>query len=154
MMKYFTQEGLEKLKKELDYLKNVKRKEIAKRLKVSSSYGDLSENADYQEAREAQGFLEGRISELENLIKNATVVSDKKNIGVVQIGSVISISETDNPSEKEEFEIVGAAEANPLENKVSIESPLGKAVMNQYKGALVEVETPKGKIRYKILRVD
>lgn len=152
MKKYFTAEGLEKLKKELDYLKNEKRKEIAGRLKLSSSYGDLSENADYQDAREAQGFLEGRISELEDLIRNAVVV-DKKNIDLVQVGSVVLINEIDNPKVKEKFEIVGAEEANPFENKISPESPFGKAMLNRSRGEIIEVKTPRGILRYKILEI-
>lgn len=153
MKKYLTPEGLEKIKKELDYLKNVKRKEIAKRLKRCSSFGDLTENAEYLDAKEAQGFLEGRILELEEIIINSVIVSEKKNIGLVQIGSVVLVSNQDNPQEKEEFKIVGTKEGAPSENKISIESPLGKALFNKTKGEIIEVDTPSGKIKYKILKI-
>ncbi|MCD6528467.1 transcription elongation factor GreA [bacterium] len=154
MVKYLTPEGFEKIKKELDYLKNVKRKEIAKRLKRSLSFGDLSENAEYLDAREAQSFLEGRIQELEEIIANSVVVNEKKNIGLVQIGSIVWVCNEDNPRQKEEFKIVGAGEEAPLENKISVESPLGKALINKAKGEVVKIETPNGKIvRYKILKI-
>jgi len=154
MEKYITPEGLEKIKKELDYLKNVERKEIAKRLKRCASFGDLTDNAEYLEAKEAQGFLEGRILELESLIRNCIVVTDKKNIGLVQIGSTVLIGNQNNPKERQVFKIVGVREGIPWENKISIESPLGKALFNKTKGAVVELDTPEGKIKYKILKID
>ncbi|RLF03805.1 MAG: transcription elongation factor GreA [Thermoprotei archaeon] len=155
MKKYLTPEGLEKIKKELEYLKNVKRREIAKRLKRCASFGDLTENAEYLEAREAQSFLEGRIQELEEIIANSVVVEDKKNIGLVQIGSIVWVQNQNHPYEKEKFKIVGTGEESPLENKISVESPLGRALLNKTKGEIVEVKTPKGKVlRYKIVKID
>ena len=150
MEKYLTPEGLEKLKKELAYLKTIKRKEIAERLEKCISYGDLAENAEYHETKEAQGFLEGRILELEDLLNSAVVVEERQK-GIVQIGSTILVKVG---SEKEKFKIVGAEEANPLEGKISVDSPLGKAIINQIKGAVVQVIAPEGKIAYKILKIE
>jgi len=150
MEKYLTLEGLEKLKKELAYLKTIKRKEIAERLEKCISYGDLAENAEYHETKEAQGFLEGRILELEDLLNSAVVVEERQK-GIVQIGSTILVKVG---SEKEKFKIVGAEEANPLEGKISVDSPLGKAIINQIKGAVVQVIAPEGKIAYKILKIE
>lgn len=146
-----TPEGLDKLKRELEYLKNIKRKEIGARLEKAIAYGDLTENAEYHEAKEAQGFLEGRILELEDLIQNAVIVPLAKKKGLAQIGSTILVKAG---SDKETFKIVGAEEGDPLEGKVSVDSPLGKALLDKAKGALVEVETPDGKTRYKILKIN
>lgn len=151
MEKYLTPDGLEKLKKELNYLKTVKRQEIAERLEKSIAYGDLTENSEYHETKEAQGFLEGRILELEDLLHNAVVVVEEKRNGLAQIGSTILV---ETGSDKEKFKIVGAEEGNPLEGKISVDSPLGKAIINKTKGALIEVPTPGGKIRYKILKIE
>ncbi|HJN62163.1 MAG TPA: transcription elongation factor GreA [Candidatus Parcubacteria bacterium] len=151
MEKFLTPEGFKKLKKELQHLKEVKRKDMAQRLKKSISYGDLSENSEYQEAKEAQGFLEGKIVELEELMTSAEIISPKKNSGVAQIGSTILVS---SGLRKEKFRIVGAEEANPVEGKISADSPLGKAVLNQSSGAKVEIKTPDGKVLYKIIKVE
>ncbi len=150
MEKYLSPEGLEKLKKELHLLKTEKRQEITEKLKKSSAYGDLSENSEYFEAKESQAFLEGRILEIEEIIKNAQVISKTAKTGWVQIGSTI---EATSNTEKEKFEIVGAEESNPLEGKISIDSPLGKAFLNQPEGAIVTAETPQGKMKYKILKI-
>ena len=157
MKKYLTKESLEKFRKELEYLKTEKRKEIGEKLKVAISFGDLSENAAYQQAKEDQSFLEGRILELEQLIKNAEIVEKKHHTGWVQVGSIVYLH---NLAEKkkffkkpEKFEIVGAAEADPLAGKISVESPIGKALLNKPKGAIVDIETPQGKIRYKIVKI-
>ncbi|MCK4355381.1 transcription elongation factor GreA [Candidatus Parcubacteria bacterium] len=150
MSKYFTPDGLEKLKKEILELKTDKRREIAQRLKKAISYGDLSENADYAEAKEQQAFLEGRILELDNLIKTAKVVLKNSQNGWVQIGSVVLVK-TDGTTEK--FEIVGAEEASPLEGKISIESPIGRAFLDKPEGAIITVSAPQGDIRYKILKI-
>lgn len=151
MEKYLTSEGLGKLKKELKYLKEAKRREIAERLEKSIAFGDLTENAEYHETKEAQAFLEGRILELEDLINNAVIVPSEKQKDLAQIGSTILVK---TGSDKEKFKIVGAEEANPLEGKISTESPLGQAILNQSKGAIVEVATPEGKIQYKILKIE
>lgn len=151
MKKYLTSEGLKKIKKELEYLKKVKRKEIAQKLERCLSFGDLSENSEYFEAKEDQAFLEGRILELEELIRNAVVISQEKQKDWAQIGSTILVS---SGGKREKFKIVGAEEANPLEGKISIESPLGKALINKTKGTIVEIVTPEGKKQYKILRIN
>ena len=150
MPKYFTPEGIGKLKNELDELKTEKRAEIAERLKKAISYGDLSENADYSEAKEQQGFIERRILELENLIKSAQVVSKSAKTGWVQIGSVV-LAKTDGT--QEEFKIVGAEEASPLQGKISIESPMGRAFLNKPQGAIIKVSAPQGDIKYTILKI-
>jgi len=157
MSEYLTKEGLEKLKKELQYLKEVKRREIAKRLKEAASQGDLSENFGYQQAKEDQAFLEGKILELENLIKSAIVIKKNEKTGWVQVGSTVILSPAEKKflfGKKEKFQIVGAAEANPLEGKISAESPLGKALLNKPEGAIVTVEAPNGKVKYKIVKIE
>lgn len=151
MTKYLTPEGLEKLKKELDYLKKVKRKEIAERLRKTASMGDLSENAAYHEAKEAQGFLEGKILELEKEIRDAEIVEKIDKAGWVQIGSSVTLSSN---GKKEKFQIGGTAEADPLNGKISSESPLGNALLDKPEGAVVTVKTPNGKIKYKILKIE
>lgn len=151
MKKYLTREGLEKLKKELEYLKTIKRKEIAKALEKAISFGDLTENAAYQEAKEAQAFLEGRILELEDIIEKAVIISNQKKKDIVQIGSIVTVK---SDGEKEKFQIVGPEEAKPLEGKISYQSPLGKSLLNKKSGEEVEVITPQGKIKYKILKIE
>ena len=152
MKNYLTPEGLEKLKKELAYLKEIKRKEIAERLERCISFGDLSENSEYHETKEEQAFIEGRILELEDLIGNAVVVPEEKQQKTfAQVGSTILVS---TGFQENKFKIVGAEEANPLEGKISINSPLGKALLNKSKGAIVMVNTPKGKAEYKILKIE
>lgn len=150
MEKQFTREGLEKLKKELEYLKNVTRKEMAERLKKSLAFGDLSENAEYIEAKESQAFLEGRITRLTNLIENAVVAPDQKMRGFAQIGSTILVQ---NKKGGEKFQLVGIGEVSPLEGKISVDSPLGKALLNQPEGAVVVVRTQNSKIEYKIVKI-
>ncbi|MBI2041894.1 MAG: transcription elongation factor GreA [Candidatus Nealsonbacteria bacterium] len=152
MENYLTREGLEKLKKELETLKGAQRQEIAERLEKCLAFGDLTENAEYHETKEEQAFVEGRILELEELIRNATVVSEKKdNKMYAQVGSTVLVS---SGSKKEEFKIVGVEEADPVAGKISINSPLGQAFFNQPKGTIVEVQTPKGIAQYKILKIE
>jgi len=152
MKKYLTKEGLGKLKQELDCLKEVKRKEIAERLEKCIAFGDLTENSEYQETKEEQAFVEGRILELENLINSAIVVDSETSQKVyAQVGSTILVG---SGWKKEKFKIVGAEEANPLEGKISIESPIGRAFLNQQKGDVVEVHTPEGTVQYKILKIE
>lgn len=151
-----TKEGLAKLEEELDQLKNVKRKEVAKQIKEAISYGDLSENAEYDAAKNEQAFVEGRIIELEMMIKNAKIVKDsKKSSGtIVQFGSTVTIVDQDKKDADEEtYTIVGSTEADPFNGKISNESPLGHALIERKKGEVVEYEAPKGKVKYKILGV-
>lgn len=150
-----TKEGLEKLKEELNYLKEVKRKEVAERLKEAISYGDLSENAEYEEAKNEQAFVEGRIMELEEKIKFAKIIDEKLKKGVVvQLGSHVIIQNLSSKSKaEEEFTIVGSTEADPLNHKISNVSPVGKALLDHRAGETVKVMAPSGFIEYKIVKV-
>ncbi len=150
---YLTPEGLEKLQNELEHLKNVDREEIARRLRSAIQMGDLSENADYIKAKEDQGFLEGRIKELEYALKNVSII-DKDNIDTskVQIGSTITIQE--EGSETETWFLVGTKEANPREGMISHESPIGKALLDKKVGNVVNVKTPGGSISLKIIKIE
>ena len=147
--KYLTEEGAAELRHELEELKTVKRPELAAKLKEAISQGDLSENADYADAKEQQAFMEGRINYLENLLRNAVIVSDdKKKATTVRVGSEVSVQE--EGEQPETFIIVGAAEANPREGKISHESPLGKALMGHKVGDKVKVAAPAGQLVFKI----
>ncbi len=150
MTKYLTPEGLEKLKKELNRLKTIERKKIAAQLKHAISFGDLSENFAYHEAKESQAFLEGKILEIEETIRNAEVVKKRKGAKYIQVGSIVLLG---LENKKEEFQIVGAAEANPLEGKISCESPLGKELLGKLVGDRLKIRTPKGKAQYNVLRI-
>jgi transcription elongation factor GreA len=145
--RYFTKEGLEKLKQELEELRTAKRQEIAERLHEAASHGDLSENSEYQEVKEAQIHLEIRIAELETTMKNAVVAPAIKSAGGVEVGSKI---EATSGGQTHEFLLVGAGEAAPWEGKISAESPLGKAMLGRQKGEIAEIDTPEGKKKYKI----
>jgi transcription elongation factor GreA len=151
MENYLTPEGFEKLKKELEYLKTVKRKEIAKRLKKAISFGDLSENAAYEEAKNAQAFLEGKILELEKIINGAKVLKNIKK-DCVGIGSKVSVK-SEKDEEEMNFQIVGENESNSFEGKISHESPLGIALFGKKEGDVVEVKTPEGDEKYEILEI-
>lgn len=151
-----TKEGLEKLKEELNYLKEVKRKEVAERLKEAISYGDLSENAEYEEAKNEQAFVEGRILEIEEKIKYAKIIDEKATKGgvVVQLGSKVVIQNLSSKTKaEEEFTIVGSTEADPINHKISNVSPVGKSLMDRRAGEVVKVGTPAGLMDYKILKV-
>ncbi len=150
-----TREGLKKLQDELDYLKTTRRQEVAQRLKEAISYGDLSENSEYEEAKNEQAFVEGRVLELERKIKNAKIISDKKAIHgkVVEIGSTITVRNKTTRGDEETYTIVGATEADPIDRKISNESPLGKAFLGKKKDDNVDVNAPGGVFRYEILKV-
>lgn len=151
-----TKEGLKKLKEELENLKTVRRKEVAQRLKEAISYGDLSENSEYEEAKNEQAFVEGRIIELERKVKNAKIITEhdsKKLAKEVTVGSCVSVRDVKNDEVAEAYTIVGATEADPFVHKISNESPLGKALLGQVKGDLVKVATPSGIIEYEIIKV-
>jgi len=157
MSKYLTPEDLEKIKKELDYLKKVERKEIAQRLEEAIAMGDLTENAAYQETKDAQGFLEGKILELENLIGEAKLVEKIDGAHWVQIGSTVILAsqkQTKFSLPTEKYKIVGTGQADPFKGEISMESPLGKALLDKPEGAVVEIKTPIGKIKYKILKIE
>ncbi|MDA3803087.1 MAG: transcription elongation factor GreA [Patescibacteria group bacterium] len=146
-----SQEGYNKLKQELDYLSAIKRKEIAQRIERAKELGDLSENAEYSEAKDAQALNEGRILELSNLLKNVTVVEGGTNGNQVSMGSNVTV---EVEGKKKEYTIVSFNEADPLEGKISNESPLGLAFIGKEKGETVEVVTPKGVKKYKIKKID
>lgn len=145
-----TQEGLEKLKKELQELKTVRRKELAERLEAAKALGDLSENADYQQAKEDSAWTEGRINELEDLISRASVAA-APTAGVVSIGSTVT---TTANGQTRIFSIVGPTEADPTHGRISSESPIGKALLGGRMGDDVLVQTPAGPIRYQITKIE
>lgn len=150
---YLTPEKFDELKKELDHLKTVRRKEVAESLEYARSLGDLSENAEYQEARDMQAAIEERIAYLEKTIKEAKIVAHDKNGDVVSLGSNVTIQKNGD-KDKKEYIIVGSDEANIHERKLSYLSPLGEALMGKSKGDEFEFETPTGKQKYKVLKVE
>ncbi len=154
-MQYLSPEGLEKLKKEIEERKTIKRQEIAQRLEEAKSLGDLSENTEYSTAKEDQAFNESRILELEELIKEASIItSDGRSKKEVQIGAVVEAKMMgEGNGKKFFFNIVGSHEANPSQGKISNESPLGRALLNKKAGDIIEAETPKGSVRYKIINI-
>lgn len=144
-----TREGLEKLKKEYDDLTKVKRPEIVAKIQEARSLGDLSENAAYHQARREQSFVEGRIAELEELLKNAKIIENEEN-GIIQLGSVVKVK---LDSEEQELTLVGEAEADVTAGRISHKSPIGEALLGKKVGDVAEVEAPIGKIKYTILYV-
>ncbi len=150
---YLTAEGAARLKLELEQLKGAARDEMAKRLRAAIQMGDLSENADYHKAKEDQAFLEGRIRELEYLLKNAVIVDGKRdNPETVDIGVRVTIQEGDDPPEV--YDLVGAKEADPRNGRISNESPIGRALIGHKVGDIVTAETPAGLITLKILKIE
>ncbi|MFC5403368.1 transcription elongation factor GreA [Cohnella soli] len=148
-----TKEGLAKLQAELDDLKYVKRRELAERIKLAISYGDLKENSEYHSAKNDQSFMETRIIVLEKMLNNARVVdADGLGADTVQVGSVVVLNDLEF-DERLEYRIVGPAEADVLENKISYESPLGKGVLGKSKGSIVSVEAPMGVVKYEIVDI-
>jgi len=145
-----TKAGLETLKKELDGLVNVKRPKLVERLSYARSQGDLAENSDYTYAKEDLEFMDGRISELEEVLKNAKVVLSKGKNGGVAVGTTVTVKINGG---KSVFEIVGEWEADPVNKKISHESPLGKALVGKKVGEKAEVEAPAGKVIYEILEI-
>ena len=150
-----TKEGLAKLEKELDHFKNVRRKEVAEHLKEAISYGDLSENSEYEEAKNEQAFIEGRIIELEKMIANAKIITETKKSteSTVQIGTTVTVQNITENDEPETYTIVGSTEANPTEYKISNESPIGSTILGKAKNDIVKVKVPAGIFEYKILKI-
>ena len=149
-----TPEGYENLKQEIEHLSTVKRREVAERIRVAREFGDIAENAEYDDAKNEQAMLEHRIAQLDERLIAARVI-DKKEISkdVVSVGSHVRLRDV-AAKETVEYHIVGSAEANPSENKLSNESPVGKAIIGKKKGETVEVATPRGaKLKYKILEI-
>lgn len=147
-----TVEGLKKLEDELELLKTQKRREVAERIKQAIEFGDISENSEYEDAKNEQAFIEGRIITLEKMLRNARVIDDHEGTDTVGLGNVVLLKDMDFGDE-EEYTIVGSAEADPGTNKISNESPVGKAVLGQAKGTVVEVTVPAGVLRYKIVDI-
>jgi len=143
--------GLERLKQELQELKTVKRRELADRIEAAKALGDLSENAEYHEAKDALGFVEGRIHEIQDILKNVAVIEEETGaVGIIRIGSTVIIEV--NGKEKT-YSIVGSNEANPLQGLISNESPIGSALLGKKENDTAEVEAPAGRIIYKIKKV-
>ena len=149
-----TKVGLTKLVDELKEYKEVRRKEVAARLKEAIAYGDLSENSEYEEAKNEQAFVEGRIVELEKMIKNAQIITDDKSgQDTVQIGTTVTVQNVTENDDAETYTIVGSTEANPIESKISNESPIGSALLGKTKGDMIKVKVPAGVFEYKILKI-
>lgn len=148
-----TAEGLKKLEEELEYLKSSKRGQVAERIKQAIDYGDISENSEYEDAKNEQAFVEGRIITLEKMLRNAKLIEEADiQTDVVTVGSRVLLKDLEDGSEFE-YTIVGSAEADPAQSKISNESPVGKAVLGQNKGAIIEVQVPVGKVQYQILDI-
>lgn len=150
---YLTAEGATRLKAELKELKGPAREALAKRLRSAIQMGDLSENADYHKAKEDQGFLEGRIQELEYLVRNAIIIDElDAQKDEVAIGSHVTIQEEDYPPET--YHVVGSKEAEPRQGRISNESPIGKALMGAKVGDIISAETPNGAVKFKVLKIE
>ena len=147
-----TYEGLKKLEDELHDLKVVRRKEVAQKIKEAREQGDLSENAEYDAAKDEQRDIEARIEEIEKILKNAEVADDEFGAGVINLGSTVTVYDCEFDEELV-FKLVGSTEAKSLENKISNEAPLGKALIGKVAGDEVEVETPSGIMKYKVINV-
>ena len=148
-----TPEGLENLKEELEHLQGAKRREVAERIKEAREFGDISENSEYDDAKNEQAMLEKQIAELEDKLRSATVIDENEvTTDVVSVGATVHVK--DQKTEKSvKYKIVGSAEANPSDNKLSNESPVGKAILGHKKGETVEVAAPRGKMKFKILEI-
>ncbi len=149
---YLTRHGYQKLQEELDHLRNAKRQEVAQRLHEAMEGGELIEDAEYEAAKNEQAFVEGRIQELEMLLANARIIDEGGHRDVVQVAAKVTIQEGENPAET--YTIVGPAEANPREGRISNESPLGRALMDHRAGDQVKVDAPGGSFYVKILKVE
>ncbi|HXQ95846.1 MAG TPA: transcription elongation factor GreA [Candidatus Acidoferrales bacterium] len=147
---YLTRDGLEKLRAELDQLVNIRRAEVAARIHDAKEHGDLAENAEYEDAKNEQAFVEGRIQTLEALIRNAVLIDESHVTDHVQIGSTVVV---DSPDGKESFHIVGSAEADPTAGRISNESPVGRALLGHRKGDKVVIHVPSGDFTYKIVSI-
>lgn len=150
---YLSKEKLEELKKELEYLKTEKRKEVAESLEYARSLGDLSENAEYQEAGRLQTEVEDRIAVIESMLRSAVVVSDYKG-GTINIGSTVTVAKAKDGTSSRQYRIVGSEEADMQEGKISNRSPLGSALIGKKKGDVVSVKTPNGEVEYTIVNVE
>ena len=149
---FYTKEGLLKAEEELDYLKSVRRREVAERIKTALDYGDLSENAEYDQAKNEQAQLEEKIAKQEMMLRNAKVIDeDELSTDIVNVGSTVKVMNLEY--KEEEFTIVGSAEADPFNGKISNESPVGSALIGKNLNEVVDVEVPSGVIKYEILSI-
>ncbi len=150
---YMTEEGKAKLEKELEYMKTEKRKEVVERIKIARGFGDLSENSEYDAAKDEQAFVESRIATLENMVRNAVIIeNDQADSDTVTLGKTVRFQELPDGDE-EEYQIVGSAEADPFEGKISNDSPMAKSLLSRRVGEQVAVQTPGGEISVKIIAV-
>lgn len=148
-----TEDGLKQLEEELEYLKTKKRKEVSEKIKVALGFGDLSENSEYDEAKNEQAQVEARIVSVENMLKNAIVIDEsERDTSKVELGATVTIHDIEF-DEDITYKIVGSTEADPDEGRLSDESPLGKSLMGKAEGEMIDVDTPAGVIQYKILKI-
>ncbi len=150
---FLTREGLRKLEEELEHLEKEKRPQVAERIHAAKEEGDITENAEYDDAKHEQAFVEGRILTLRTMISNAVIIEDKGPSDVVRLGSRVTVQE-DGADGPDTYNIVGSAEADPLSGRISNESPIGRALMGQRVSSIVSYEAPVGEIRLKILRIE
>jgi transcription elongation factor GreA len=143
--------GLKKLEDELEFNKTQKRRDIAGRIKQAIEFGDISENSEYDDAKNEQAFIEGRIITIEKMLRNARVIDDPEGAECVTLGSTVVLKDLDYGGEPEEYTIVGSAEADPGTNKISNESPVGKEVLGKVKGSIIEVNVPAGVLHYEVI---
>jgi transcription elongation factor GreA len=147
---YMTQEGLDKVKEELEYLQTTRREEISEKLEKAIAQGDLKENADYHAAKEEQGFTEGRIKDIEDILRRVQIIKNTGASDVVRVGSKVTVCEVGYEDEEETYYIVGAREADPANGRISNESPIGSALIGAKKGSVVRALTPGGEIQLKV----
>lgn len=148
-----TAEGKRKLEEELDHLKRVKRPQVAERIRQAKEEGDLRENAEYDDAKMEQGFVEGRIRELETMLKHVQLIDHRNGSSVVSVGCTVTVCEEDEETE-EVFTVVGSAEADPSRGRISNESPLGRALLGRKPGDVVQVQTPGGRLNFRIVAIN
>jgi transcription elongation factor GreA len=149
-----TLEGLNKLEKELDYLKTVRRREVAERIKQALEFGDISENSEYEDAKNEQGFIEGRIIAIEKMLRNVKLIDDEEiNTSEVSLGSKVTLLDLET-NEELQYTIVGSTEADPFKSKISNESPVGKALLGKKVGEEVAVEVPAGVFNYRVIAIN
>jgi transcription elongation factor GreA len=151
---FLTREGLKKLEEELEYLRTVRRAQVAERLHDAQEDGELIENAEYEDAKNEQAFVEGRILALESMLSNAVIIQDTGPEGVVSLGSKVTIRESVSSGKPEVYQLVGAAEANPKQGRISNESPLGKALLGRRVGDEVKVNAPAGTLSFRIVAIE
>ncbi|QQK75693.1 transcription elongation factor GreA [Salicibibacter cibarius] len=149
---YMTQDGLTKLEEELDYLKTTRRQEVVERIKVARDFGDLSENSEYDAAKDDQAFVEGRIVQIENMIRNSVIIEDNGDTNEVNLGNSVTFKELPDGDE-EIYTIVGSAESDPLEGKISNDSPMAKSLLGRRVGEQVTVSTPGGDMEVEIVNI-